>query len=233
MAKITSLKLDRRILLAAIPIAVLLMSAFIPSTPLPAADAGNGKGKGSANNVGKHEYKINVIGRPNEWSGKDYNTNSKVLFIGIKTYKDHVECEDESGVYLVSEFVEAPEPGQRIYFYEGDKFGLEDRDASDGKAVVTIPYSEDGYDIAVRILGGSNKNFPACLDADAYQYTDTDLYYYIGHLDANRKPGQPEKVNVKSLFYGNGNEAYYSDYYEDYFWTIQNNGLRNMQVIFY
>jgi hypothetical protein len=55
---------------------------------------------------------------------------------------------------------------------------------------------------------------------------------YIGHLDANRKPGQPEKVNVKSLFY-DGNVAYFDDVWSDYFWVLQNNGLRNMQLIFY
>jgi hypothetical protein len=209
---------------------VLLFSLFAPAvTPVFA---------GSDNNVGKHAYKVNIIGRPNTWNGDDTGSNSKTLFISIKEQQSKVTCEDDSGVTLTGTETWTPENGQRIYFYSNTEntFDVEDRDATDGQAIVSIPQTENGFDIFVRILGGSNKNFPGCLDADAYQYILTNdtgtLYYYIGHLDANRKPGQPEKVNVRSLFY-DGNTAYFDNIWSDYFWTIQNNGLRNMQLIFY
>ncbi len=209
-----------------------IMVAVAVIVPMQAALAG------SDNNVGKHAYKINIIGRPNDWQGSDTGSDSKTLFISLFEEEARVTCEPTSGVTPTGTETYTPEPGQRIYFYTNaaNQFDVEDRDATDGKAVVSIPQTTNGYDIYVRILGGSNKNFPGCLDADAYKYitTDTtgDLYYYIGHLDANRNPGTPEKVNVRSLFY-DGNVAYFDSVWSDYFWTIQNNGLRNMQLIFY
>ena len=194
---------------------------------------------GSSNNVGKHAYKINIIGRPNTWQGvSDSGSNSKTIFISLFVEEGLVTCEATSGSYTTGYETTNPEPGQRIYFYTNtaNTFSVEDRDATDGKAVVSIPQTPNGYNVYVRVLGGSNKNFPGCLDADAYQYLSTvegvDYYYYIGHLDANRKLGTPEKVNVRELFYNNG-VSYFDNVWSDYFWVLQNNGLRNMQLIFY
>ncbi len=209
--------------------ALAIIAAVAVIVPMQTALAGQD------NNVGKHEYKVNIIGRPNDWQGKDTGSESNTLFIGIKVQEQLVQCEDSSGVTLKGWDVSAAqvEPGQRIYFYQGETFDVVDRDATDGSANVTIPQTTNGYDIYVRILGGSNKNFAGCLDADAYKYNGTDQYYWIGHLDANRKPGTPEKVNVKSLFYDPTGTSYFTGVWSDYFWTIQNNGLRNMQLIFY
>src|SRR5438093_1594247 len=54
--------------------------------------------KGSDNNVGRHAYKVNIIGRPNNWNGDDTGSNGKVLFIGLKTNAQEVTCELGSGV---------------------------------------------------------------------------------------------------------------------------------------
>lgn len=205
--------------------AIIAISAIFAVMPVMA---------GSENNVGRHVYKINIIGRPNDWSGKDTGSSSKTLFISLFEQKERVVCEPTSGVVMKHVYVETPLPGQRIYFYTNtaNEFDVEDRDATDGKAIVSIPETTGGYDIYVRVLGGSNKNFPGCLDADAYKFISADNYYYIGHLDANRNPGKPEKVNVRSLFYDNG-VSYFDTVWSDYFWVIANNGLRNMQLIFY
>lgn len=212
--------------------ALVLLTTLLVSGILPVM-------AGSSTNVGKHAYKVNIIGRPNDWQGSDTGSESKTVFISIKVFEELVECEPLSGVTPVGEVVEAAqvEPGQRIHFYQGSAFDVVDRDATDGKAVISIPYKEGGYDIFVRVLGGSNKNFAGCLDADAYKFLYTDAsgswYYYIGHLDVNRSPGKPTKVNVKELFYDPTGTSYFTEVWSDYFWTIQNNGLRNMQLIFY
>jgi len=190
---------------------------------------------GSGNNVGRHAYKINIIGRPNTWQGSDTGSSSKTIFISIKT-EPLATCDPKSGVSgTPTPVATLPTQGQRIYFYTNTEntFDVEDRDATDGIAIVSIPQTANGYDIYVRILGGSNNKFPGCLDADAYAYlTTTETWYLIGHLDANRKPGVPEKFSVRSLFYSDG-VAYFSDPWQDYFWNVYNNGLRNMQLIFY
>jgi len=215
---------NRRALAGLVAVALL---ALVLSLPEGSA--------GSATNVGKHDYKVNIIGRPNTWSGSDTGSNSPTLFIGIKVQAQTVQCETSSGVTLIGQDVDAATvlPGERIYFSQGDRFAVTDRDATDGSAAVTIPYKAGGYDIFLRILGGSNKNFAGCLDANAYQVVNATTDYLIGHLDANRQAGQPQKVSVKDLFYDPTGTSYFSGVWSDYFWNIQNNGLRNMQLIFY
>jgi len=206
---------------------------------------------GSGNNVGPHAYKVNIIGRPNEWRG-DETSAGKVIFIGIQTVEPGANiCEEESGV--VDDTVPTPSaevvPRQRIHFVPGETFEVLDRDATDGSASIQIPPTTGvgGYDVYVRILGGSNKNFHGCLDADAFAYdAERALYYFAGHLDANRKNGVPEKVLVNDLFdvwycldfdaagncISSDEISVFDAAFSDYFWNIQNDGLRLLQVIF-
>ena len=212
----------------AILLAIFTLSVILAALPVMG---------GSNNNVGAHAYKINIIGRmKGTWSGDDNGLGSKVIFISLKTERLAV-CEETSGVTVAPapyDMATLPAGGQKIYFYLGGAFDVIDRDATDGDgAMVSIPAAPYGYDIYVRILGGSNKNFLGCLDADAFFYNHTaDSWYYIGHLDANRKPGTPTKVDVRSLFY-HDNIPYFDVHYQDYFWYVTNNGLRLMQLIFY
>ena len=214
-------------------LAMLTISVILAAVPVMAGP------KGADNNVGKHVFKINIIGRPTNWTGKDSGSSSNTIFISIKCHPEMVTCESSSYVdYSHAGEVWVPEAGQRIYFYSATTFEVVDRDATDGDARVTIPAPAAGYqyNISVRVLGGNNTKFPGCLEADAVRDSiygePIGTYYLIGTLHANRKPGTPEKVDVRGLFY-TGSTAYFSDYYQDYFWSITNNGLRNMQLIFY
>lgn len=218
----------------------LTLCVALAATALPLVTAG------ADTNVGRHAYKVNFIGRPNAWSGSDTGSESNTVFISLKTNAGSVQCEASSGVIddgPGAETTSAVPSGRETIYFSPGPFDVLDRDATDGSARIQMPANVAGYDIYVRVLGKPG----GCLDADAYAWdADGALYYYAGHLDANRKSGAPEKVRVNELFYVNvdlnadgdaldagEHISVFDGMFEDYFWQIENNGLRNMQLIFY
>lgn len=218
----------------------LVVCAALAATALPLVTAG------PDTNVGRHAFKVNIIGRPNAWSGSDSGSESNTVFISLKTNAGSVQCEASSGVVddgVGADTTSAVPSGRETIYFSAGPFDVLDRDATDGSARIQMPANVAGYDIYVRVLGKPG----GCLDADAYAWdADGALYYYAGHLDANRKTGAPEKVRVNELFYvnvdlnadGDATDAgehisVFDGMFEDYFWQIENSGLRNMQLIFY
>lgn len=232
-------------------LAVVTALAFLAGAALPAI-------AGSENNVGRHAYKFNIIGRPNDWNGDDSNANTKTIFIGLNSYEgEGTICEEESGVTddVAGENVFTVEPvaNERLYFTgtTDGSFYVIDRDATDGSARIAIPETSGtgGYDVWLRILGKPG----GCLDADGFAEADldedgvTDHWFFSGHLDANRKSGVPGKVSVNDMFdvwvcvavdidgvcTDYDEISVFDDMFTDYFWNLNNQGLRNMQMIFY
>ena len=132
------------------------------------------------------------------------------------------------------------------------RYGLSVRNGRVYCDSIAIPETSGtgGYDVYVRILGKPG----GCLDADGYAEYDAENYgvidswYFSGHLDANRKTGVPGKVSVNDMFdvwvcvevdtetgdcIDFDEISVFDDMFAGYFWQIQNQGLRNMQLIFY
>jgi hypothetical protein len=244
------IRLSRRpVLISATIVAAFLAVSIAPSFAMASSDAG----------VGKHAYKFNVIGHPGVWNGDDSNANTKTLFMSLDSVEgDSSICED-SGVTVIDDQpgtnVETTEPtaGQRLRFTgtTDGSFYVIDRDLTDGSGHIAIPATSGtgGYDVYVRVLGKPG----GCLDADGYTEFDSDgdgvidQWLFSGHLDANRKTGVPGKTLINDMFdvwvcvawsddgltcLDYDEVSVFSDMFEGYFWQIQNDGLRNMQLIF-
>ena len=226
--------------LAALVVGVLALAAlaYAGVATIPGIETN----AGSDHNVGRHAYKVNIIGRPNNWNGDDTGSNGKVLFIGLKTNAQEVTCELGSGVGddTGQTTDQVPAGHQTIYFTgtTDGTFDILDRDATDGSARIAIPANVAGYDIYIRVLGKPG----GCLDANAFAVNSTGTFFFAGHLDANRRSGTPEKIRVDALFFvhvdtnGDGIPdtvvSVFDASFKEYFWQIANNGLRNMQLIF-
>ena len=215
---------------AAVALSLVAVMLLTPATALSSSGAG----------IGSHAYMVNVIGRPNDYKGSGEDSSGRAVFIGLKTSAGASLCEDSSGYSDAGDDGLAdlvPAGRQRIGFVAGD-FKVLDRDATDGLATISIPADTAGYDVYVRMLGKPG----GCLDADGYVLNSTGSYFLTGHIDANRKSGTPEKVLINDIFTvqldtdGDGiadtTASVFDSQFADYFWSVQNNGLRLMQVVF-
>jgi hypothetical protein len=181
-------------------------------------------------------YNLNVIGVPHDkLFGNFDNTNRHTIFIPLYTdwYADpcltsgpNSNKGDVPGV--VSEL---PSKGVRLRIGPSadGSFSVTDGNATDDKyAELLMPATPNGYDVWI-----SGKGKPGgCLDIDAY-LIDSLTYYFIGHVDVDRKTGEPTWQNAKWLLYGSNGTAFFADPNDLYFWQLYNNGLRLMQVRFY
>lgn len=142
------------------------------------------------------------------------------------------------------------------------EFQIVDRDATDGSARIIIPTVLQGdeqvlaVDVWVRVHGKPN----TCIDIDAFaQDIDQGLYFWAGGIDLNRKTGRATWTNVNSLFdvffcdvctqadvdgglactvgqciAGTTEElSVFNDVFENYFWSLLNNGTRNVEIRLY
>jgi hypothetical protein len=142
------------------------------------------------------------------------------------------------------------------------EFAITDRDATDGDAWITVPTVLNGdervlaVDVWVRVHGKPN----TCIDIDAFAFdADQGLYFWAGSIDLNRKTGRSTWTNVNSLFdvffcdvctqedvdggsnctvgeciAGTSEElSVFNDVFEDYFWSLLNNGTRNVEIRLY
>jgi hypothetical protein len=133
-----------------------------------------------------------------------------------------------------------------------------DRDATDGYAEIDVPAdwaTATSIDLYVRVLGKPG----GCIGADAFVYDGTN-YYYAGTVVMKRKTGQSSFIDASELttvWYcpdgstvtptsGHNYDCVASDgttvvaavelnvfnnVFDEYFWDINNSGVRVMQVL--
>ena len=204
-------------------------------------------------------YQFNIIGHPKGISGDDGNGRAIMVPLknagsggvaGLTCADSEIQWEDD----ITSTATTAVPAGARIHFQSGDTFAILDRDATDGDALIQIPFydaaaDENQFDIYLRVLGKPN----TCMNINAFAY-DADsgtggIYFWAGSVTVNRKTGKSTWVKVNYLFdvlfcdidpatnqcIAGTTEEYsvFNDVFEDYFWNIVNNGTRNVQVRIY
>lgn len=213
-------------------------------------------GQGNNGLSGPH-WQFNLIGSKNGTSGD--TSGGRAIMIPLKnaTGPNEIVCEADEIVFEDDEvptFQTLEPAGAKIHFVSGgeSEFEITDRDATDGNAWITIPTIDaDGeqvlnVDVWVRILGKPN----TCLDIDAFAFDEQQgLYFFAGSVGLNRKTGKATWFNVNFLFDvhfcqvdtttglcvpGTEDElSVFNDVFEDYFWSILNNGARIVQVRLY
>ncbi len=214
------------------------------------------------NGVGKHLYKFNVIGRPNDYQGSGDDSNGRSMFISLhsenkgKSNGEPFVCESDPSYESGSSdpFYTVLDDKERIYFVtdaENDGFAMLDRDATDRDgATIQVPVGTADMKVAVRMLGkpGACADFDGivkdeCLDEEGNL---VECFYWTGTIHANRKTGSPDKIDVSDIFRATGDfdqdgviqadetdVSVFDAMFEGYFWEVTNDGLKNMQVIFY
>jgi hypothetical protein len=211
---------NKKIILALIPLLVLIPSYLMP---VPAAFA--------TQPPGKLAYKINFIGVPRDTAAPGAEDgNGRRIFIPLQTTRYTDPCGTTGGQNnpdATADTVLAPTKGVKIKVSEG-AYDIVDGDAvADKVAAFTMP--ADHYDVYIAAKGKPG----GCLDLEAYTTFNSTLIF-IGSIDIDRSTGKPHWQNVNNLLWVNGNgDAYFADPYQDYFWQIYNNGLRNMELRFY
>lgn len=207
-------------------------------------------------------YQFNLIGHPKSISG-DYSNGRAIMIPLKTTNSDPLPCgEFADGVDVTNDTKDTlqyynlePNKGAKLVFTPAADFAIVDRDGTDGYAEVEIPIvdpnSDDpndrvlAVDVYVRILGKPNQ----CMRIDGYASDDTQgLWFWSGRVELKRKAGQSTFVKVNDLFNvwwcaegdNGGCEAgtevelsVFDSSFADYFWDIQNNGVRNVQVRLY
>jgi len=217
-------------------LAALALLALVLGFSLPSASAGKGNDMPS----GPH-YELGLIGRPNTYTGSGTeNSNRHNIFIPLDTagYVDGkvklYMTQSADGGFLV---------------VDGDA-------TSDGVARLQI--GSGYYAVFARALGkpGGNIFFSAWftywLD-DAQQ--DISEAIWLGNVDLTRAKGKPQTVEISKLFYysgtlwydpdgtwGSGDEFpvnYNNEWvfdvegFNEYWWDIDNNGLKRLEIRFY
>jgi hypothetical protein len=214
---------------------VITLALFLLATALGSgfALAQNGPKPGTDFN-GPH-YNLNIIGVSNVKDAKMNNPSRHTIFIPLVTdwYADPCTTKGPKSNRGedVGEVSELPAKGVRLRIGPSpdNKFYVTDGNATNDKyAEFLMPATPNGFDV---YLSGKGKP-GGCLDVDAY-LDNGETMYFIGHVDVDRKTGQPKWQNAKFLLYNSGGNAYFADPNDLYFWQLYNNNLRLMQVRFY
>jgi len=182
---------------------------------------------------GKLAFKFNIIGVPksegDSFSPGAEDGNGRRIFIPLQTTRYTDPCETVGGQNnpdATADPVLAPTKGVKISVSEGTFDIIDGNAVTDKTAAFTMPAAHyDVYMIAKGKPGG-------CLDVEAYTTLDGTLIF-LGSVDIDRTTGKPKWTNINFLLYGDGGVIYFADPYEDYFWQLYNNGLRNTEVRFY
>jgi len=156
---------------------------------------------------------------------------------------------------------ETPGKGVKIYFTAGSAYEITDRDATDGIARVVLDTTTNGpdtdgtlvtndFDVYIRVLGKPSQ----CMHIDGYVEVDTGGWLKTGSVELKKAKGGKEassaavkitdifKVDwcTDSLLVNDNKEcSTYTEYsvfdtlFGDYFWDVQNNGTKIVQVRFY
>lgn len=233
--------------------------ALIFGTSSLTAVAGKAK-TGNGGPSGKH-YNVNLIGTTKGALPEGgASSGGAALFIPLRTATGPSEaiCTDESGnqTWFIDDEdatwtdVE-PSGGARIYFTPTTTGGFEiiDRDATDGRAEIQVPVSDDGdryilLDLYVRVLGKPG----GCAEITGYAFDGAqNLWFWSGTIALDRKTGKSSFVKTTDIFDVHyctvvegaceaGTEvelSVFNDIFDEYFWQIYNDGTRLIQMRFY
>lgn len=208
-------------------------------------------------------YQVNLIGHPKSISGDYSNGRAIMIPLKTTNNDPLPCGEFADGVNVTNDTMETleysnaePAKGAKLVFTPADDFAIVDRDGTDGYAEVEIPTVMDtngdnqndrvlAVDVYIRILGKPNQ----CMRIDGYASDDTQgLWFWSGRVELKRKAGQSTFVKVNDLFNvwwceddGTGScvadteveLSVFDSSFASYFWDVQNNGVRNVQVRFY
>lgn len=208
-------------------------------------------------------YQINLIGHPQSISGDYSNGRAIMIPLVTTPndplpcgeFADGVTVTDDTADSLAYYNLE-PAKGAKLVFTPAEDFAIVDRDGTDGYAEIEIPTVIDtngddpndrvlAVDVYVRILGKPNR----CMRINGYaDDMDQSLWFWSGRVELKRKTGQSTFVKVNNLFNvwwcevgddgdcvgGTTQElSVFDSSFANYFWDVQNNGVRNVQVRFY
>jgi hypothetical protein len=203
------------------------------------AFAGKDK-KGNGFPSGPH-YELGLIGRPNTYSGGGAdNGNRHTIFIPL----DNADEVDEP---------------IKLKMTQGDQFSVVDGDATgDGEAELQI--GPGYYAVFARALGkpGGHIDFTAWFTywMDDPEETLLSDAIWLGNVDLTRESKKPQTVEISKLFYYDGWLLYDADGdltttddqtwvrynnewvfniagFEEYWWSMKNDGLKRLEVRFY
>jgi len=201
-------------------------------------------------------FQINLIGHPKSISG-DFSNGRAIMIPLITKPNDPLPCGKFADGVTVTDDTEVtlensePTKGAKLVFTPAEDFAIVDRDGTDNYAEIEVPILDpDGdrvfaVDVYVRILGKPNQ----CMRINGYaDDMDQSLWFWSGRVELKRKAGQSTFVKVNDLFdvwwcevddngdclAGKTEElSVFDSSFANYFWDIQNNGVRNVQVRFY
>jgi hypothetical protein len=231
-------------------VAVLLSLAI--TSPAFAGNTTTGSGAPS----GAH-FQFNIIGHPKGIKGDD--SSGRAIMVPLKNASgpNSITCETDQVILkddVGPTFTDQAPTGARIYFVAGDHFEIIDRDATDSNgATIMVPVQNVGtanatftYDVFLRVLGKPL----TCMDINAFAFdADQSLWFWAGSVDLNRQTGKSTFVKVNELFdvffctvdvstgectTGTTQElSVFNNVFDNYFWSILNNGTRLVQVRIY
>jgi hypothetical protein len=214
---------SKRIVLSCVLVTVLLLLLMCP--------LGVFAGKGNGFPSGPH-YEFGLIGRPNNYTGSGTdNSHRHNIFIPLDT-EGYVDGK------------------VRLTMTQGEEFLVIDGDATgDGKAALQI--GPGYYAVFARALGKPGGNLG--VDAFFTYWKDegvTSDAVWLGNVDFTRVANKPLTRNISKLFYFTGtitvveedvdivytynNEWVFDiDFLADYWWDLDNNGLKRLEIRFY
>jgi len=196
-------------------------------------------------------WNINFVGHPKDYKGSGDDSSGHSIMIPLKNVPEGVQltCKDIDGVVVIDDKGEsttvAP-TGARIYFLPTDHFAIIDRDATDENgATIEVPVSGGdnaaAFDVYIRVLGK-----PAtCMNINAYAYDKEVLTWYLaGTVYVSRQKGKTTFVRANELFtvcvlWDPVSQkcldftSVFDGVYDNYFWSILNDGTRLVQVRLY
>ena len=214
---------------------------------------------GNGIDINGTHYNVNIIGKKKGAVNGDYSSGASI-FIPLKNVlsRDGMVC-DVDGTVLEDDvtptWLDSVPSGARIYFVAGDSFKILDRDGTDANgAKIQVPVDpttkEILFDIYIRVLGKPK----GCMNISAYAYDATQqLYFLAGSVYMNRTTGKQVFIKANDLFdvwwcdvildpltgeevCAEGTDAeisVFSDVFSEYFWNIQNDGVKLVQVRIY
>jgi hypothetical protein len=207
-------------------------------------------------------WSIHLIGKPhNVQPGNGWDSNGRSIMVPLKNVnsRDELVCPTDTDAVFVDDEVptfQSEEPaGAKIYWVSGDHFEILDRDATDSNgARIMIPTVEDpetgdqviAVNVWVRVHGKPN----TCMNIDGWAFdAGQALYFWAGQIQLARKTGRATWINVNKIFdvwwcdvdpetdacvAGTEVElSVFSDVFESYFWAVQNDGTRNVEIRLY
>lgn len=183
-------------------------------------------------------YNLNIIGVPKDKTANMEGTSGHTIFVPLQSGGDVLRT-------------------VKIYYVAGDRFEVLDRNATDGEATIMVP-SEVGGDLSYNVyaVGLGKPNGNAIVTANCtIEDLIGDCELLMGDFTVTRdsKGGKPQRVNITNVFRATGcidlgglvgvcdagdlgfKEVWIFNIAQltEYFWDVDNNGLKLMQVRFY